>query len=553
MQAYWKLLFLNRVRMLLPGNTREKKPWKAMLKYIGMALLMLFLYAMVLLLEMMAYDAASRLGEPQAMIALVFLACTLVTLLYSFFHVVSVLFFSKDNTLVGALPLSSYAVFAAKLSNVLLGEIGLTALICAPLLIRFGIESGAAGGYYVRALLGVILLPVTPIALSALLSFLLIRISALWKRREGVTTVMSFLLLGAFLALEMNFTMSMDDDEMSAFLLRLLLGQSSITSLVLRAYPPLQWLTDSLTEGTAAAWGGLGLFAALSVGAMAVVIALCGKSYMRLALRQEETLRRINGRAKRRGGDGRVRTPFWALVRQEMREVITVPTYATNCLAGMVMFPVMILAIAFGIQKNLDDAMAYLSGIVPGTVYFAIAWGILCLTSTVGLEVPTAVSREGKRHEIRVTYPVSGAVQLGAKLLMGVAYNAITALLTAVALWVLLPAFWMETLLALAASQLFSLMWCMASLLLDVYHPKLNWKTEAEAVKQSMNAMFGMLIGFGMAAVLAGAMVLLYWIGLPLQAALATGILLLLAGDGLLWLWIRGKASAIYYLREYVK
>ncbi len=555
MRAYWRLLFLNRLKLLLPQNMRRegRKPWKAVLGYIGMALFALVMYAMVLLIEMVAYGTASKLGEPQAIIALAFLACTLVTLLYSFFHVVSVLFFSKDNAFIGALPISSHSVLAAKLSNVLLGEIGLTALICAPLLIRFGIESGASADDYVRALLGIVFLPIIPIAISSLLSFLLIRVSALWKRREGVTTVMSFLLLGAFLALEMSFTMNVDEDEMGALLLRLFLGQSSITSLMLRAYPPLQWLTDSLTGSGAMAWGDLGRFAALALGAMIVVLALCGGSYMRLALRQEETMRRINVRTKRNAKDEHVRTPFWALFRQEMRDVITVPTYATNCLIGVVMFPVMILAIAFGMQKNFENAMAYLSGLVPSSVYFAIAWGILSLTAVMGMEVPTAVSREGKRHALRLTYPVSGAVQLGAKLLMGVVYNALTALTTAVALWVLLPAFWAETLLALAASQLFSLMWCMASLLLDVYHPRLNWKTEAEAVKQSMNAMLGTLVGLGMIIVLVGAAAGLYWIGLPLWVSLALDILLLLIGDGMLWLWVRGKASNVYCLREYLK
>lgn len=555
MRAYWKLLFLNRLKVLLPQNMHRegRKAWKAVLGYVGMALLMLVLYAMVLLMEMLAYDAAARLGEPQAIIALVFLACTLVTLLYSFFHVVSVLFFSKDNAFIGALPISSRAVLAAKLSNILLGEIGLTLLICAPLLIRFGIESGAAVGYYMRALLGMVLLPVVPIALSALLSFVLIRVSALWKRREGVTTVMSFLLLGAFLALEMNFTMNMDDEEMGALLLKLLVGQSSLTSIVLRAYPPLQWLTDSLTGTALAAWGSLGLFAALSVGALAAVLALCGGGYLRLALRQEETMRRVNSAARRRGGDGRVRTPFWALFRQEMREVITVPTYATNCLSGAVMFPVMIVAMALGIQQNLENAMEYLSGYLSSPLYFAIALGFLSLTAIMGMEVPTAVSREGKRHALRLTYPVPGSVQLGAKLLMGMVYNALTALTTAAALWILLPAFWVETLLALAASQLFSLMWCMMALLMDVYHPKLNWKTEAEAVKQSMNALLAMAAGLGMLLVLAGVVVLLCWLGLPLAAALALCLALVLAGDGLFWLWLRGKASDVYCLREYVK
>ena len=62
--------------------------------------------------------------------------------------------------------------------------------------------------------------------------------------------------------------------------------------------------------------------------------------------------------------------------------------------------------------------------------------------------------------------------------------------------------------------KLFSLLWCLMSLLLDVYHPKLKWKTETEAVKQSMNAMISMFGGMILIAVLVGAAVLLTPLGM---------------------------------------
>ena len=83
----------------------------------------------------------------------------------------------------------------AKLATVLAGEAGLTALVCLPLLTRYGVGTGAAVGYYVRSLAGMLLIPAIPVALTTLLAFALIRVSALWKRREGVTTVMSFVLV----------------------------------------------------------------------------------------------------------------------------------------------------------------------------------------------------------------------------------------------------------------------------------------------------------------------------------------------------------------------
>ena len=547
MLAYWKLLMRDRLMALAPSGRRREgqAAWKAVLGWAGMTLLAVSLFAMAVLFEMVMYDQAKAMGEPQAVIALAFLACTLMTLIYSFFYVISLLFFGRDCAFVGALPIPSHGVLLAKLATVLAGEIGLTALVCLPLLIRYGVETGAAADYYVRSLLGTLFIPGIPVAITTLLSFALIRISALWKRREGVTTVMTFVLVAAIVGVEMSINMNMDEGELA----------QAAAELVLGAFPPLQWLTTAATGSGLHAWGQAALYAGVSIAALALVVALCGGGYMRLALRQAEVIQRVNSGSRRRSAGWRVHTPFWALYRQEMREVLTVPTYATNCLTGVVMFPVLLVVMAVGIGRE-TDGMALsevVAQFVPKSIYLAVAAGFLALTCTMGLAVSTAVSREGARHDMRRIYPVAGSVQLGAKLLMGMTFNLAAALVSAVALWVLLPGMWLETLGALAVSQLFSLLWCLMSLLLDVYHPKLKWKTETEAVKQSMNAMISMFGGMILIAVLVGAAVLLTLWGWPVSAALGADVVLLALLDAALWMVLSRRASITYCLREYSK
>ena len=224
-------------------------------------------------------------------------------------------------------------------------------------------------------------------------------------------------------------------------------------------------------------------------------------------------------------------------------------------LADTLALPVLLVVAAIGIGREaegmaLSEVVAQL---VPGSIYLACATGFLALTCTMGLAVATAVSREGARHDMRRIYPVTGKAQLGAKLLMGMTFNLASALVSAVALWVLLPGMWLETLGALAVSQVFSLLWCLMSLLLDVYHPKLKWKTETEAVKQSMNAMVSMFGGMILIAALVGAAALLILWGWPISAALGADVLLLVLLDAALWMVLSRKASVTYCLREYSK
>lgn len=235
--------------------------------------------------------------------------------------------------------------------------------------------------------------------------------------------------------------------------------------------------------------------------------------------------------------------------------MITVPTYATNCLTGAIMFPVMLVAMILGMQKEIGDSnvIGMLGGLLNAPLYLAIATGFLCFTGTMGLAAPSAVSREGKRHALRLTYPVSGGMQLAAKLLMGVSYNLLSAVISAVVLWVLFPQYWAQTLIALVISQVFSALWCMVGLLLDVYHPKLNWKTETEAVKQSVNGMLSMLVGLALVGLYAGIAVLFGMNGLSLNLAVALSTVLMALGCALLGLWLRGKGARTYCLREYTK
>lgn len=549
MLAYWKMLWLNRLAFLRTKSwtAGPEGQWKRWLGYALIGLFAAAVYALLIALEMLVYTAASHIGDPGAAMALAFFSCTLITLIYSFFSVIGHLFFGKDTAFLAALPIRSRDVMGVKLCNVLLGETGLALAVCVPLIVRHGMTTGAPWGYYARALLDTLVLPGIPVALTAALSFALIRLSALWKRREGVTTIVSFLFMALIIAGEMALTMNVEEEEMSAAIMGLLFGRASISRLMMNLYPPLRWLMNGLTG-----WGSALLFAGVSIGAIALVIALFGGSYMELAIRQAEIRRRENAGARRKRGELRVRSPFWALYRQEMKEVITVPAYATNCLAGAVMFPAILIIMAIAVKSGqAGPALSLITEMLDPVLYLAIATGVLSITCIMNMAIPTAVSREGARHEMRRTYPVHGRVQLGAKLLMGLTYNVVTAALCAVVLCVTLPAFVWETLVALVVSQLFSLLWSLIGLMIDVLRPKLYWKTETEAVKQSVNAMLVMLAGLGIMLVLAGAALLCWQMNAPVMLGIGADIVLLAIGCVLLWKWLATQGARIYSFKEF--
>ncbi len=556
MIPYLKVLIRQRIAAWNPVSmqTAKRSRAKAILTFVLIGVSMLMLYAMLVGLEYLMFRAFEQLGEPETMLALTGILCTLMVVITSFFYIFSELFFSKDVSFVSSLPMSSREILTAKLIRIWLGEAGIALLICLPVTVLYGISRSMGVLYYVKALLLTPFMPMAAIAVVTLLSFALIRVSVLWKRREAMTVVMSMLFLIAFMWVEMSFSMSAQDD-MGAAVLQLVLRQKRVLDMIAGLYPPIRWFADALTHSGLAAAGNWLAFAALNVAALAAVALVTGGAYQRLAIRQNETFTRLNATAKRRVDRHGMRTPFMALYRREMREIFQVPAYAMNCLASGVMFPVIALVMILG-SGSMGSELAMLPAMLKlfsGALIAAFATGIFALTGDMNMAISTAVSREGVRHEFYRTLPIGPQTQLGAKFAMGLTMNLITAVPLAALLMAVLPAFLPELVIGFLCSLLFSVATAATGLMVDVAHPKFGWKNETEAIKQNGMAALTMFGSMGFVAVCGAAYYGLHRLGVSYAASLALICAIVAAADVLLLRRLFGKASAHYILQEVEK
>lgn len=488
MFAYLKLLVKQRLALWNPArNLRNaKSKWKVVLSYIGFTLGMLALYGMLVGMEYLLYGAFVQLGEPQTLLALTGIVCTLLVIVTSFFFVLSELFFSRDIPFVSALPITSRGLLGAKLIRIWIGEAGIALLVCLPVVILYGIGHAMGVFYYLAAIILIPLLSVAPLAVVTLLSFALIRVSALWKRRELLTIVASMAFLIAFLYAEMRLSLSAEGSDLGALVLQLVLRQKQMLDLVVGIYPPIQLFTSALTNGGGSALLHGIMFAGLNISIMAVVWVLLGNGYQRLAVRQQESLARLNA-SKRRVGKQRERSPLTALYVREMREILTVPVYAMNSLASAVIFPVLFaVMVVSGGQTSAELAMLpALAAMVPKPVLIAIIAALLTFLTSMNMAVATSVSREGKRHEFFQTLPVKPRNHLLAKLLMGLTVNMLCVLPITVILLVAIPSLALTILLGFIVSCFFSTAMASFALMVDARHPRFGWKNETEAIKQN--------------------------------------------------------------------
>lgn len=445
--------------------------------------------------EIKLFGVLKLFNQAALLPALAMMLSLMSTLLLSFFHVLSGLYFSKDTAWMAYLPVRSRSVMAAKMTEIWMGEELFSAAILLPVFILFGIHLNADVLYYIRMAVIVLLAPVMPLCVIAFFTSLLARMTSLARNKEAISMAISMVMLVAILAVEGTLLPSIPDDADTMFFVRLLLDNEGILTMLTSAFPPVLWAV----RGVQGNWMEFALFVVCCAGAVALMLAVLGGGYLNVCLKQEEQGTRKR-KIKTSEKSFRKRSPLMALFRKEWAAVIKSPTVAFNSLPSIFMFPIIVLMGGAGAASAMDVnvLLEEIRGIVTSIHVLDLALIVAAAVGFAGFMNPavaTAVSREGSRLEISRMIPVPASMQMTAKLMVGMLIDLLAVAVAIVIIAVLLP----DQLLALALAAVLALLVLYAgsslSLVLDALRPNLNWTNEAQVIKQGANVAFGMLIG----------------------------------------------------------
>jgi ABC-2 type transport system permease protein len=320
-------LLLGRLRLAIARNSLWRSGWaRRILVVVGALLLLAGVYGVfwvssslvaVLRSETVAraLDEAQRQGaqglpaDPQALLAslpglLFFFAMTLL-LFTSFGALLSSLYLSGDMDLLLAAPLPMRSVFAVKFFEALLPQYGLLLGLICPALYGYGWSMGYGPAFFFAAPLLLLLSPLLPASLAAVLVMAVVRVLPARRARDIVGILGG--LVGASFYIANQFA-----PELAARFG----GIDALTRLLGLNVPllPSAWAGEALSaagEGRYGAALGLGLlFALLALGLFAGCLLLTERLYYggwsNLAV-SGERVRRANTAARR----GQLRLPRW--------------------------------------------------------------------------------------------------------------------------------------------------------------------------------------------------------------------------------------------------
>jgi ABC-2 type transport system permease protein len=517
--ALLRLQLLSRLADLKPRNFKaalKEKKGRTIGMVIAILFLVVYLGVILFIVENKMLDVLMKMGTPDMLISMAVTLATAGTLIMSFFFVLSSLYLGRDAAYLAALPLKSRTIMSAKLVQVWISETLIDALLILPACILFGVKTGAPVGFYLRMILVWLLIALLPICIIAFVSSLLIRISGLWKHRELVVTVAGIALMVGYMFLMMNLGgITGDSAEGGEMMQRFMMDNSSRIQSMTAMFPPAAWAAMGLLGKDP---GKLALWVAVSLAAPVITVWLLGYSYRKLSLLQTETPEGSKKKFTGRESYG-VGSQFAACCKRELKTILRVPSYATNILPTAFM-PLLMVIMMFVISNRVGGDGQNLSVIMqqqfsPALVMSVLA-AVLAYMAGMNPALSTAVTREGKGHELLTALPVPAKTLVCAKFAVGFGLALVGVLAASVALVVLFPTFTLQVVLAFILCVLFSYVNSVLALNRDIRKPRLDWVTEQEAVKQNFGVLISLLISWGILIALAGVTYLMISQGLGL-------------------------------------
>lgn len=478
---------------------RRQEIWKPALALLGaLAIGVPLLYGYTRLL-ITVYQTSAQLSQPGIIVLFGLLTVQLVVLLFGFFYLISVFYYSSDMEYLVPMPLSPEVILTAKFGIVLLTEYVTALPLTIPPLVVYGMQQSVGLGFWLAAAVVVALLPMLPLALAAILAVLLMRTTSLAKHRDALRVFAGLIAIAVGLVFQWYVSrMGMQDTDPNQIVAGLLAAPNSLIQIMGKRFPPSLWGAMALVSHGAAAIRYMLAYVGSTIVAFGLFWVVA-RRFFYTGLLQSATHPQASRRRQRDVAIAlRARPPFWALVHREWVMLVRNPIFAMTTGMNIFVPPLVLVLPSLGAGNQLFDIQ-----ILQANPRFYL-WGALIVAGLFGAMAPlvsiapTAVSREGRLFWHSQTIPISPVIQLGAKLLFSVIAGTLAACLILLVAVMLLHLPINSLLLGILLGLLALSVTSACSLAMDVFWPRLNWENPQQAMKGNQNVLISMAMVAGL-------------------------------------------------------
>lgn len=502
-------------------KSKKKVNLKA-LKFSVPILLGGLIFAVSYIYTIAYYELLALIGNPKELLPLMLSLSVMVSLVFSFYSAVKILFGVKDYDMLFSMPIKTHQVVLSKLVFSYVIDFCFSLIIILPSLIwhaRFQVELNAS--LIINLFFLLLGAPLFSIFISTLLGFIIALISSKAKRKTLIETLFFALILCAYFV----FVLLSSDEDVFA-------GNAMLISLIRKTYFLYPLVVNGITSFTSALMAFL-----IQLGTFLVVLVVVCIFYNKIhtLLVAKKTSRTY---VKKDLNSNSIEK---ALYKKEVKRLFTSSVYVMNSLLGAVFSLVgsIVLLVLF-ISNGLNQVP-----MMKDLMVFAPA--LVILMFTMAPTTNCAISLEGKSFWVLKTAPVPFIKIANAKILTCLTFYMPVAVVTGVLVPIAFGVDIITGVLFFLISVFASLLSANAGLLINLLFPMFNWENEQKPVKQGVSVLVTMLFGFLISAIFG---VFGYFVKIDIKIIFAIVLLIVAFLAMLFYNIIKQKGVAILERKE---
>lgn len=409
--------------------------------------------------------------------ALASVALCFITMIFT---MQSQIFGAKDNDLLLSMPIKPSTIAASRVLSLLMLEYIYNAVVLIPVGIVYAVMLQPSWYFYPMFAIGFLALPLLPLALAGFVAYILAAISSKVKYKNLIVGLLSCIFFGAYMYLCMN---------LQTYMAVLVEKGTEIAGAIQGAFPPIYHFANMVYTGSIGSLLAVLLWCLLPIAAF---LWLMSKGLMKYSTASKGT------RSVYKKRELKASRPWVALFKKDASKFMNTTTYMFNTGFGVVLMVGMSVYLAIKGPQILGQLTE-----IPGFMQFLpqLALVFLCFVAGISCTTAPSISLEGVNIWILKSSPISTTDIFKGKIMLN-----LSLVIPAIVLSVLICAPSMQfdlmsiAVLILVPSAL-SLFVAMAGLYTNLCFPRLDYPSDAHAVKQGVSVMIMSFGGMGIVAV----------------------------------------------------
>jgi len=495
------------------GSNKKKSAMKKVGTILLFGFLILYLAAFFGFMTYAMYDTLSQMGLQKLIPALFIAAASIFVLLTALFSSDGFLYRPKDIQILMSLPVSHTTVLISKFLGMYLYSLISATAVCLPTGIVYLALENSGVLPYIMLILIILFVPLIPLAVGCLLSSLIGLVTRRMKHRNIVTIALSAILFIGYMVFVQN------SEGVFEYLQN---NGGKIYDALTKWYLPSA-LASTALEGSIA---DLLFFMLLNALPFVIIFPVMSKFYATIVAACNQTHK--SGKFTYRASEKS--TKFSACFKKELSRVLSSATCFMNSCTGILIL--IVLGIAFTRKGDGDLSVLADSGdILPMIITLSAI-----LACTMASTTSSAISLEGKSLWIYKTAPIDTMTVFKAKTAVNIVLNAPAAIIYGIAFSVYygfsIPNALVAVILPFASVVYTSII----GIIINLAKPRLDWTSEAQAIKQSSSVVLTMLEGICFTILICATTILpVVFLEIPFYAAAAVCTALITAVSLLLY------------------